>query len=67
MSEREQKITFDEMRESGVRSVVIYCADYLSVRPLDHRPRRWLAGRYAVVRYRGSFRLQGVRAASSGS
>jgi hypothetical protein len=28
MSEREQKITFDEMRESGVRSVVIYCADY---------------------------------------
>jgi hypothetical protein len=25
---REQKITFGEMRESGVRSVVIYCADY---------------------------------------
>jgi hypothetical protein len=25
---REQKITFGEMRQSGVRSVVIYCADY---------------------------------------
>jgi hypothetical protein len=25
---RQQKITFGEMRESGVRGVLIYCADY---------------------------------------
>jgi hypothetical protein len=25
---REQKITFGEMRVSGVRSVIIYCRDY---------------------------------------
>jgi hypothetical protein len=28
MTKREQKITFGEMRESGVRSVIIACADY---------------------------------------
>jgi hypothetical protein len=28
MANREQKITFGEMRESGVRSVAIHCADY---------------------------------------
>jgi hypothetical protein len=26
--DRPQKITFGEMRESGVRDVLIYCADY---------------------------------------
>jgi hypothetical protein len=25
---RPQKITFDELRESGVRGVLIYCSDY---------------------------------------
>jgi hypothetical protein len=28
MVERPQKITFGEMREMGVRGVLIYCADY---------------------------------------
>jgi hypothetical protein len=28
MTERPTKITFGEMRESGVRGVLIYCADY---------------------------------------
>jgi hypothetical protein len=28
MQERPQKITFAEMRESGVRGVLIYCSDY---------------------------------------
>jgi hypothetical protein len=28
MAERPQKITFGEMREMGVRGVLIYCADY---------------------------------------
>jgi hypothetical protein len=26
--DRPQKITFGEMRESGVRGVLVYCADY---------------------------------------
>jgi hypothetical protein len=25
---RQQKITFGEMRESGVRGVLVYCSDY---------------------------------------
>ena len=28
MSDRSQKITFAEMREMGVRGLLIYCADY---------------------------------------
>ena len=28
MTDRPQKITFAEMREMGVRGVLIYCADY---------------------------------------
>jgi hypothetical protein len=28
MSDRPQKITFAEMREGGVRGLLIYCADY---------------------------------------
>jgi hypothetical protein len=32
VTERPQKITFGEMRESGVRGLVIYCADYHCIR-----------------------------------
>jgi hypothetical protein len=28
MQERPQKITFAEMRSSGVRGLLVYCADY---------------------------------------
>jgi hypothetical protein len=28
MTERQTKITFAEMRESGVRGILVYCADY---------------------------------------
>ena len=28
MTERPQKITFAKMRESGVRGLLVYCADY---------------------------------------
>ena len=28
MTQRQQKITLGEMRQSGVRGVLIYCADY---------------------------------------
>jgi hypothetical protein len=33
-----QKITFGEMRESGVRDVLIYCRDQ-PLQPLDHDQR----------------------------
>jgi hypothetical protein len=29
MTDRSQKITFAEMRDMGVRGVLVYCADYL--------------------------------------
>jgi hypothetical protein len=32
MTNRPPKITFGEMRESGVRGVLIYCADYHCIR-----------------------------------
>jgi hypothetical protein len=28
MAKREQKITFGEMREMGVRGLLVYCSDY---------------------------------------
>jgi hypothetical protein len=28
MTDRQQKITFGEMRDMGVRGVLVYCADY---------------------------------------
>jgi len=33
-----QKITFGEMREMGVRGVLVYCADYRSFRRPQRRP-----------------------------
>jgi hypothetical protein len=42
MPDRPQKITFAEMRESGVRGLLVYCADYRSSRSIaisaDHWP-----------------------------
>jgi len=29
VTQRTQKITFGEMRQSGVRRVVVYCSDYM--------------------------------------
>jgi hypothetical protein len=40
---RSQKITFAEMRDSGVRGLLIFCADYRC--PLDRDQRRSMAGR----------------------
>ena len=31
MTERSQKITFAEMREMGVRGLLVYCPDYHSI------------------------------------
>ena len=36
MPDRAQKITFAEMRESSVRGIIVYCADYRS----SHRGQR---------------------------
>ena len=42
MTDRQTKITFGEMREMGVRGLLIYCADY-RLQPLDRDQRRCLA------------------------
>jgi hypothetical protein len=41
MSARPQKITFAEMRSSGVRGVLIYCADYKCSHFITARADRW--------------------------
>jgi hypothetical protein len=40
---RQKKITFGEMRASGVRGLLIYCSDY-KVQPLDRDQWRPMAG-----------------------
>jgi hypothetical protein len=39
--DRPQKITFGEMRSSGVRSVLIYCADYHCSHSIPLSADRW--------------------------
>jgi hypothetical protein len=41
MSARPQKITFAEMRSSGVRGVLIYCADYRCSHHVAINSDRW--------------------------
>jgi hypothetical protein len=41
MQERPQKITFAEMRSSGVRSLLIYCADYHCSHSIEISGGRW--------------------------
>jgi hypothetical protein len=41
--ERPQKITFAEMRDMGVRGLLIYCSDY-KCSHLIHHERRLMAG-----------------------
>jgi hypothetical protein len=38
---RPQKITFGEMRTSGVRGVLIYCADHKCSRSIEMSADRW--------------------------
>jgi hypothetical protein len=57
-----QKITFGDMREMGVRGVLVYCADYHCSIAWALK-RRSLAGRSAPVRYRAAVCLQGPRQA----
>lgn len=39
--ERPTKITFGEMREMGVRGVVVYCADYTCSHSVSLSAERW--------------------------
>jgi hypothetical protein len=41
MPDRPTKITFAEMRESGVRGILIYCADYCCSHSIAIRGDRW--------------------------
>ena len=38
---RQQKITFGEMRSSGVRGVLIYCADYRCSHHIEMTADQW--------------------------
>jgi hypothetical protein len=38
---RQQKITFGEMRSSGVRGVLVYCADYRCSNSIEMPADRW--------------------------
>jgi hypothetical protein len=57
---RPTKVTFAEMRESGVRGILICCGDY-RCRPLDGDQRRPLARRSSALGHRGSVHLLGLR------
>jgi hypothetical protein len=39
--ERPQKITFGEMRESGVRGILIYCSDYKCSHSIAVNANQW--------------------------
>ena len=41
MTERPTKITFGEMRDMGVRGVLVYCADYRCSRSVALSADRW--------------------------
>ena len=41
MPDRPQKITFAEMRESGVRGLLVYCADYRCGHSIAVSAERW--------------------------
>ncbi len=41
MADRPTKITFADMRDMGVRGILIYCADYHCSRPVAMSGDRW--------------------------
>ena len=40
-----EKITFAEMHDSGVRGILVYCADYRCSQPFNQRNRETALGR----------------------
>jgi hypothetical protein len=44
VTDRPQKITFREMRASGVRGVLIYCADHKCSHSIEMSADRWAEG-----------------------
>jgi hypothetical protein len=63
--ERPQKITFGEMRESGVRGLLIYCADY-HLQPLDSDQRRSTTSGYPTLSPGSCVRPAATRVQMSG-
>jgi hypothetical protein len=59
--QRPQKITFGEMRESGVFGVVVFCGDYRCSHSTTLPADRWPDQR-PTIGYRAAVRLQSVRA-----
>ena len=64
MSDRPQKITFSDMRDMGVRGLLICCSDY-KMQPPDHHERRSVARPHAAVRSRAALHLHGLRRSSA--
>ena len=58
---RPQKITFGDMREMGVRGVLVYCADYRCSHSVAISADRW-ADEVRLSDLRAQVRLQGLRA-----
>jgi hypothetical protein len=56
------KITFGDMRESGVRGVLIYCSDYHCSHSIALMADRW-PDDVRLFRCRAAFRLRGLRQA----
>jgi hypothetical protein len=59
---RQQKITFGEMRESGVDHVLIYCADHKCSHSIELSADRW-ADDVRLSDVEDQFVLQGLREA----
>jgi len=58
---RPQKITFADVRDTGVRALLILRR--LPLQPLDRDQRRWLARCCQAVRHRGTVCVPGLRQA----
>jgi hypothetical protein len=56
MTDRPQKITFAEMRDMGVRGILVYCADYRCSHSIAISGDAWPDDARAV-RYRGALHL----------
>jgi hypothetical protein len=58
MTGRPTKITFAEMRDMGIRGMLIYCADYRCSHSVAVMADRWAR---SAVGYRAAVRLRRVR------
>ena len=64
MTERLQKITFGDMRDSGVHGVVVYCADYQCSHSIAISGDNWLDDlRLSDIEHRFVCEVRGKRGA----